>query len=86
MIVKTLSKIYGARYSIKEIKIRGHKKAKPTTYLTHKVYTIKTNNKAREIAKKDLDELFSNKISKDSLSRLNKFSKLMKKEFLKEVK
>ncbi|MDD5178197.1 MAG: hypothetical protein PHT54_02855 [Candidatus Nanoarchaeia archaeon] len=85
-LVKNLSKIYKIRYTIKELKIKGHKKGKKTSYLLHRVYTIKTNNRAREMAKEDLKSLESNKFSKESIRRLVKLSKSIKREFLKEIK
>ncbi|MDD5331655.1 MAG: hypothetical protein PHE43_02440 [Candidatus Nanoarchaeia archaeon] len=84
-IVKKLAKIYNTTFSIKEMKIVGRKKGGPRSSLLHRVYIIRTNNQARELVKKDLSELTSNKFSKDSLIRLSKVAKLIKKEFLKEV-
>ncbi|MDD5254382.1 MAG: hypothetical protein PHG05_04805 [Candidatus Nanoarchaeia archaeon] len=84
-LVKRLAKIYNTTFSIKQINIIGHKKGGPRTKLPHRIYTIRTNNNARDLAKKDILALTTNKFSKDSLRRLNKVSKLIKKEFLKEI-
>ncbi len=84
-ITKTLSKIYGSDYKIKEIKIKSHRFEKATRMITHKIFIIKTNKKARELAKEDLDALSSDKFPLENLKRLNQFSKTLSKEYLKEI-
>jgi len=86
LIVKTISKVYGSQYKIKEIKIRSHRFEKPTKMIFHRIHIIKTNKKARELAKKDLDALSLNKFTKENLERLTKFSKTISNEYLKEKK
>lgn len=85
MIVKTLANVYGARFDIKELNIIGHKKGKERSSLLHRVYVLKTNARARKIAREDLKALASNNYSKDSLKRLSKVARLIKPEFLKEL-
>ena len=84
LIVKTLSKVYGAKYEIKQIKIKSHRFQKPTKMITHKIHIIKTNNKARKLAWQDLKSLSSNKFSLENLNRLNQLSKAVSEEYLKE--
>lgn len=84
MIVKTLAKVYDARFDIKELNIIGHRKGKETASLLHRIYVLKTNCKARKMAKEDLKALESDDYSKDSLKRLSKVARLIKPEFLKE--
>lgn len=85
-IIKTLAKIYNTKYKIKKVIIKGHGKATAKTLLKHIIYFLYTNSKAREKAKSDLIALEKNKFSKENLSRLNKLSKIIKKEFLKKLK
>lgn len=84
-IVKTLSKLYHAKSSVRNIRIRGHRmgetQVRPLTYF---VYTVRTNERARELATQDLEALMSNKFSKDNLERLSRLP--IKEEFLKEVR
>lgn len=84
LIVKTLSKVYGADYEIKKIKVRSHKFEKPTKMIAHKIHVIKTNDKARELACQDLKALNFKNFSKENLERLNEFSKAISEEYLKE--
>jgi len=84
LIVKTLSKVYGADYEIKQIRVRSHRFEKPTKLITHKIHIIKTNDKARELAWQDLKALNSNKFSIENLERLNQFSKAISEEYLKD--
>ncbi|MBU0957300.1 MAG: hypothetical protein KKF56_00670 [Nanoarchaeota archaeon] len=84
LIVKTLSKIYGIKFKIKQIKIKSHRFEKPTTMIAHKVHILKTNKKARELAQQDLNALFSNKFSQENLRRLDQLSKSISEEYLKE--
>ncbi len=84
LIVKTLSQVYGAECKIKQIKIKSHRFEKPTMMIDHKIHIIKTNKKARRLAKQDLDALNSNRYSKVSLERLDKFSKTISNDYLKE--
>ncbi len=86
LIVKTLAKIYSAKYKIKEIKVKSHRFKKPTEMLAHRIHIIKTNKKARKLAQQDLEALSSNKFSRENLERLNQFSKAISDEYLKEVK
>ena len=85
-IVKTLSKVYNCEHKIKKIKIKSHRIGKKTRPITHMIFVIKTNNKARKMAEKDLEVLFSNKKDKDSLKRLNKLCDAISDEYLKELK
>lgn len=82
LIVKTLSKIYDTRCSVKEIKIKGHRLGKPSSMITCMVHVIRTNQRARELARQDLEALMSNKFSKENLERLSKLP--IKEEFLIE--
>lgn len=83
-IVNNLAKIYGAKSIIKRLNIEGHKAGKLKSSLPHMIYIIKTNKKARELTQQDLKALNSNKFSKESLERLNKLSKIISDEYLKE--
>jgi hypothetical protein len=84
LIVKTLSKVYCAKYEIKQIKIKGHRFEKSTRMITHKVHIIKTNDNARELAWQDLKAISSNKFSLENLKRLDQLSRAISKEYLKE--
>ncbi len=83
-IIKKLSKIYGAEYEIKEIRIKSHTFKRTIKMIPHKIFIIKTNKKARNLAKKDLKALSSNNFSIDSLERLNEFSKAIAGEYVRE--
>jgi protein-L-isoaspartate O-methyltransferase len=85
LIVKTLSKIYGVQYKIKEIKVKSHRFEKPTRMMAHKIHIIKTNKKARKLAEEDLITLGSGKGSKESIKRLNKLSKILNDKFNKRI-
>lgn len=84
LIVKTLSQIYNTNYKIKEIRVKSHRFEKPTKMIAHRVHIIKTNKKARELAQKDIQALSSNKFSEENLERLNRLSKIISDEYLKE--
>jgi len=86
LIVKTLAKVYGVQYKIKQIKIKSHRFEKPTKMISHKVHIIKTNKKARKLIQQDIKALSSNKFSLENLERLNKFSKAISDDYLKEVR
>lgn len=86
LIVKTISKVYGTQYKIKEIRVKSHRFEKPTKLISHRIHIIKTNKKARELAQQDLKALSSNKFSKGNLERLSKFSKAISDDYLKEVR
>jgi len=86
LIIKTLSKVYGAKYKIKGIKIRSHRFNKPMKMISHKIFIVKTNEKARNLAKQDLDALSSNKFNPESLKRFNHFSKAIAEEYIKFLK
>jgi hypothetical protein len=86
LIVKTLSKVYKVRYKIKTIKIKSQRFKRKTEIIPHKIFIIETNEKARALAQRDLEALTSNKFSIENLKRLNRFSKSISKEYLKEKK
>jgi hypothetical protein len=84
-IVKTLAKLYGAKAKVKNIFISVTRNRKPVK-TNHKVYTIITNLKARKLAEKDIEALFSGKIRAGSRKRLNKIATLLiRPEFVKEI-
>ena len=85
-IVKTLSKVYSVDAKIQNVKIRGHRIWKESRMLPYLICSLKTNAKARELAKKDLEALTSNKFSEDNLKRLSKFSKAIDDPYLKKVR
>lgn len=85
LIVKTLAKVYGVKFKIKEIKIKSHRFEKPTKMITHVIHIAETNNNARKLAKQDIQALFTKKFTKENLKRLNKFSKAISPEFLTYV-
>jgi len=85
-IIKTLSKVYGAKYKIKDIRIKSHRFKHPIRMILHRIHIIKTNDKARQLAKQDLDALFSNKFNQENLKRLNQFSKAIEEDYLKTIK
>ncbi len=104
-ILKKLSAIYGSKSKIDKIKVNASRKQQFSGMLPHRVYTLLTNNSARNKAQTDLQVLdyLQNKrvleIMKDSrklnmtkkdflnsLKRLNRFTKLLDKEFIKEIK
>ncbi|HTY44031.1 MAG TPA: hypothetical protein VMC80_02215 [Patescibacteria group bacterium] len=91
LIVKTLAKIYGCKYSVQIKKIKGHVKGKESSILEHQISKLTTNDKARELAKEDLETLGSiqdkRKIKNlNSLKRLNKLTKIIDKRLIREVK
>lgn len=86
LIVKTLSRIYGVKYKIKEIKFKAHGMYTPTAIMAHQVHIIRTNKKARQLVQQDLDALFNNRFSKENLKRLSKISKILYPKYVKEVK
>lgn len=54
-IIKTLSRIYGAKGSMKKTKFMGYGKGRENkSRLTHFIYTIKTNEAARKKAEADI--------------------------------
>jgi len=83
-IVRTLAKVYGTDYKIKDAKIKSRDKFGKNGLLAHKVFILLTNEKARKLAITDLANLQKNKFSQESLKRLSKISTLINKEFLKE--
>jgi hypothetical protein len=83
-IVKTLSEIYGAKFSIKNIKIRGHRIKKDFKLLPYLVCRVLTNPSAREMAKSDLEALTSNHFTEENLKRLTKLSKIIGDKFKNE--
>lgn len=85
LIVKTLAKVYGAKYKIKKIRVKSHRFGKPTKMIAHKIYIIKTNKKARKMAGEDLATLEVGKGSKESIKRLNKLTKIIDDKFIKEI-
>ena len=85
-IVKTLSKIYNIKFNVKEVTIRSHRFAKPTMMIKHRIHIIKTNEKARELAKSDLLALTKNKFSKNNLERLNALAEILEDDYVKEYR
>lgn len=104
-IVKTLSKIYNAKFIVDKVKIKSHKRGEKNIKLNEfLVSKIMTNNSARKKAELDLKvldyvqkkkfidlEKDSKKLNlrkkelKDSLSKLNKLTKIINEKFLREV-
>lgn len=94
-IVETLSKIYDCKYSVEIKKIKGHVKGKESSVLEHQISKIITNNKARELVKKDLEILdylkdkkkiiIKDKNTLSSIKRLNKLTKIIEDKFVKEI-
>jgi len=83
-IVRILSKVYGCDYEIKSLNINAiHNTGKKAKWKYH-VFILRTNKKAREKAYTDLKTLNMLKNTKnyESLSRLDKISKLFKETFL----
>ncbi len=81
-IVKNLAKTYKTQYKIKDIKVRTQEKGFYQGFLPHRIYTIKTNNSARQ--KVELDLRVLNHIHKKRIIYLEKGLKsldLEKKEF-----
>jgi hypothetical protein len=93
-IVNTLGEIYNIKSSVKKITLKAHRKGRETKRLHYLKYTIRTNAFARKKAELDLKILeeiqnkvsFRNKTNLDSIKRLSKLSKIIKKDFVKEVK
>ncbi|MBU1252370.1 MAG: class I SAM-dependent methyltransferase [Nanoarchaeota archaeon] len=85
-IVKTLSKIYKTKCEIKNFNIKSHRFEKPTMMIKHRIHTIKTNKKARELAKSDLLALTKNKFSKNNLERLNALAEILEDDYVKEYR
>jgi hypothetical protein len=92
MIVNQLAKAYGTKAKVVRKKIKAHRKNKPIINHTYIIHAILTNNKARELAKKDIGFLWNNKNKrvfskedKDSLRRLSILAKALDPKFLREV-
>jgi len=95
LIVKTLARIYGAKYEIKDINFRAYSGGTEIVTLLHKVYFLKTNSSAGKKAQFDLqllDELKNkrkikpkNKEEVASLRRLNRLTKTLNKDFIKDL-
>jgi len=86
LTAKVLSKVYGASYKIKKVKIKSHKFEEPDKMIAHVVVIIKTNEKARRLALKDVNALIFNKFDLDTLKRLNAFSEAVKDFYIKKLK
>jgi hypothetical protein len=86
-IVKNLGEIYSTKNSIKNVNIKSHRLLKKEINANpFMIAKLETNSEARQLAQKDLNALFSGRINKESLKRLSKLSKIISKEFLKDVK
>lgn len=93
-IVKNLSKIYSCNYKIKEVKLWSRRKGRAEDYYPHKIFSVLTNDSAREKAERDLNVLNylqgKKKVCPDakmlqSIKRLNKFSCVFDDKFVREV-
>lgn len=93
LIVKQLAKAYGGKAIIVKKRIRAYRENKPITNYTYFIHKILTNNKARELARKDIGFLFNlgnkrlvDKKYENSVNRLNMFSKAFNDKFIREIK
>jgi len=92
LIVNNLAKAYGGKSSVIRKKIKAHRREKPILNHTYIVHKILTNNKARELAKKDIEFLWEikgkkkvDKKYKDSIKRLSILAKSMNPINVREV-
>ncbi len=87
-IVRGLARIYPVRYKIKEINIKGKRKIRSFAgILPFIIYTLKTNNCARIMAKQDLDVLERIKDKrKVSLKRISKELNIKEKKIKGSLK
>lgn len=92
LIVKQLAKAYDGKAIVVRKKIKAHRKNLPIKNHTYIIHKILTNNKARELAKKDIEFLWKignkktlSKEYKDSVKRLSILAKAMNDKFRKEV-
>ncbi len=92
LIVNQLAKVYGGKAIVVRKRIKAHRKKRSVMNHTYIVHKILTNNKTRELAKKDINFLFSvgqkkvfSKEHKDSIKRLSILAKAHADEFLREV-
>jgi hypothetical protein len=95
LIVKTLAKIYGCKFSVEIKKIKGHVKGKQSSVLEHQICKILTNEKARKTAKADLATLnyirnkrkiiISDKDMLNSIKRLSKLTQIIDDKFTKNI-
>ncbi len=92
LIVNQLAKVYGGKSVVIRKSIKAHRAEMPDKYYTFIIHKIITNNKARELAKKDIEFLWKignkrtiSKEYKDSIKRLDIFSKALNNEFKREV-
>jgi len=92
LIVNQLAKAYGGKSVVIRKSIKAHRAEMSDTFYTFIIHKIITNNKARELAKKDIEFLWKlgdkkivSKEDKDSIKRLSLFSKALNNEFKREV-
>jgi hypothetical protein len=81
--IKVIASAYGAGFERKSVFINGIDQKLRTLKGKHIVTTVLTNDKARHMARTDLQSLKSNVFSKDSLRRLSKVSRLIDKKYVK---
>lgn len=92
LIVNQLAKAYGGKSVIIRKKIISHRKEMPIMNYTYIIHKILTSDKARELAKRDIEFLWKignkktiSKEDKDSVKRLSILVKAMNNKFRREV-
>ena len=92
LIVNQLAKAYGGKAIVIKKRIKAYRENKPIMNHIYIVHKILTNDKARELAKRDIEFLWKfgdkkiiSKKDKDSVRRLSILAKSLNKKFLREV-
>ncbi len=85
-MVKKLSEIYSTRSSVRKVRMQGHRLGRETKILPFIISTIRTNQRARELALEDLTALTTGKFARENLERLSRLSEIINEEYLKEVR
>lgn len=92
LIVNQLAKAYGGKAIVVRKEIRAHRKNLPIKNHTYIIHKILTNDKARELVKKDIEFLWKIENKKivsreyvDSIKRLGILAKAMNGKFRREI-
>ena len=80
-----IAKVYDCKFERKEVFIKGITSQNESLNQSHIVTTLETNEKARQIALKDIGALENDKYEKDTIKRLNQLSRLFDEKYLKDI-
>ncbi len=92
LIVNELAKAYGGKAIVVRKKIKAHRAKMPVQNYTYIIHKILTNDKARKLAKKDIEFLWKlgdkkviSSENKDSIKRLSILAKVLDDKFRRYV-